>query len=114
MDRNCKHCGCNDVADDFTFGGGNSCVVCNHCGKRTVIGNGRPEPLVQVSFQSTLCPYCSGKSKITETNKREGGETYRVHECCNRNCGKRFSSIDPGKPAPALPQVAYDIPAGFR
>lgn len=87
MERKCKNCGCADVETDFSFGG-SLCVVCNHCGERTVIGFG----LEQVEFQFTPCPHCEGRSKITETNRRKDG-TYRVHQCLGK-CGNRFSSMD--------------------
>jgi len=94
----CSHCGCADVEEDFSFGG-QTCVICNHCGQRTIIGTDEPEQatvekLVQVKFESTKCPFCGSRSKIKDTNKRENG-VYRVHKCKNSQCGKRFSSTDP-------------------
>ena len=94
MERKCGKCECPDVETDFIFGG-NECIVCNHCGERTVIGAEIEEVyhLVQVEFQRTACPHCGcPKTKIKETSKRNSG-VYRVHRC--EGCKKRFSSTEP-------------------
>ena len=94
----CAHCGCADVEESFSFGG-QTCVTCNHCGQRTILGKDEPEQpeverLVQVPFEITKCPYCGSRSKIKDTQKRETG-VYRIHKCSGGQCGRRFSSIDP-------------------